>query len=91
MGYDSGTDDRSPDLPVSKSSEMITCWLEKVDGTDKGIRFTVRASGTEPKIKIYLECHSNDSISAETGAAQMLDRIKLEWFNNPCLILEKKP
>ena len=91
VGYDSGTDNHSPDLPVSKSSEMITCWLEKVDGTDKGIRFTVRASGTEPKIKIYLECHSNDSVSAETGAAQMLDRIKLEWFNDPCLILEKKP
>ena len=90
VGYDSGTDDHSPDLPVSKSSEMITCWLEKVDGTDKGIRFTVRASGTEPKIKIYLECHSNDSISAERGAAQMLDRIKLEWFNDPCLVLEKK-
>ena len=91
VGYDSGTDDHLPDLPVSKSSEMITCWLEKVDGTDNGIRFTVRASGTEPKIKIYLECHSNDSISAETGAAQMLDSIKLEWFKDPCLILEKKP
>ena len=91
VGYDSGTEDHEPDLPVSKSSEMITCWLEKVDGTDRGIRFTVRASGTEPKIKIYLECHSNDSVSAATGAAQMLDRIKLEWFNDPCLILEKKP
>ena len=91
VGYDSGTDDRTPELPVSKSSQMITCWLSKVDGTDEGIRFTVRASGTEPKIKIYLECHSNDPISAERGAAQMLERIKQEWFYDPCLIMEKKP
>lgn len=91
VGYDSSTDDHTPDLPVSKSSQMITCWLEKFDGIDEGIRFTVRASGTEAKIKIYLECHSNDPGSAEMGAAQMLEHIKLEWFNDPCLIMEKKP
>lgn len=91
LGYDSSTDNHTPDLPVSKSSQMITCWLEKVDGTDEGIRFTVRASGTEPKIKIYLECRSNDPISAEKGAAETLERIKLEWFSDPCLIMEKKP
>ena len=91
VGYDSGDDSHRPDLPVSQSSQMITCWLEKVDGSDEGIRFTVRASGTEPKIKIYLECHSKDRISAENGAAQMLKCIELEWFNGPCLIMEKKP
>ncbi len=91
VGYDSSTEDHTPDLPVSSSSQMITCWLEKLDGTDEGIRFTVRASGTEPKIKIYLECHSHGPISAEMGAAQMLECIKLEWFNDPCLIMEKKP
>ena len=91
VGYDSSTDDHIPDLPVSRSSQMITCWLEKLDGTDNGIHFTIRASGTEPKIKIYLECHSNDPTSAETGAAQMIERIKLEWFNDPRLVMEKKP
>ena len=91
VGYDSSTDDLTPDLPVSKSIEMITCWLKKIDNTDEGVRLTVRASGTEPKIKIYLECHSNDPISAEKGATQMLELIKLEWFNDPCLIMEKKP
>lgn len=90
VGYDSSTDDHTPALPISKSSQMITCWLKRFDGTDEGIRFTVRASGTEPKIKIYLECHSSDPRSAEMGAAQMLERIKLEWFNNPCLIMEEK-
>ena len=91
VGYDSSTDDHIPDLPVSKSSQMITCWLEKVDGTDEGVRFTVRASGTEPKIKVYLECHSTHPLSAEMGASQMLERLKREWFNDPCLIMEKKP
>ena len=91
VGYDSSTDDHVPDLPVSKNSQMITCWLKKNDGTDEGIRFTVRTSGTEPKIKIYLECHSHDPISAKMGAAQTLELIKLEWFNDPCLSMERKP
>ena len=91
LGYDSSTKDHIPDLPVTRSSQMITCWLEKLDGSDNGIRFTVRASGTEPKIKIYLECHSHNPTSAKTGAAQTLDCIKKEWFNDPCLVMEKKP
>ena len=49
-GYDSATPDNIPVLPCSKSSQMITCWLDGFLG-DEGIRFTVRASGTEPKIK----------------------------------------
>lgn len=49
-GYDSAKEDKVPDLPVSASSQMITAWLEG-STTDDGIRFTVRASGTEPKIK----------------------------------------
>lgn len=44
-GFDSATLDGKPKLPVSKSSEMITCELEGE------VRFTVRGSGTEPKIK----------------------------------------
>lgn len=49
-GYDSGTKDNVPILPSSYNTQMITCWLSETD-TDQGIRFTVRASGTEPKIK----------------------------------------
>lgn len=91
VGYDSSTVDHKPDLPVSKSSQMITCWLERLDGVDEGVRFTVRASGTEPKIKIYLECRSSDPVSAEVGAVKALERIKLEWFSDPALVMEKKP
>jgi phosphoglucomutase len=44
-GYDSATSDHIPMLPTSKDSQMITCVL------DDQVKFTVRGSGTEPKIK----------------------------------------
>lgn len=44
-GVDSAAADGKPVLPVDASSQMITCELEG------GVRFTVRGSGTEPKIK----------------------------------------
>ena len=56
-GYDSETKDHRPTLPSSSSTQMITCWVEgdhsvkDVEEAHDGIRFTVRASGTEPKIK----------------------------------------
>ena len=57
MGYDSKANDHEPDLPTSPDIQMITCWLkgkpacnESIHG-DYGVRFTVRTSGTEPKIK----------------------------------------
>ncbi len=53
IGYDSATADHAPELPTSKD-EMITCWLSEIS-SDQGIRFTIRASGTEPKIKSKLK------------------------------------
>ena len=50
IGYDTATENHIPELPVSSDSQMITCWLSATSG-DHGVRFTVRASGTEPKIK----------------------------------------
>lgn len=54
--YDSGTQDNKPILPCSSSSQMITCWLTGFPNT-QGTRCTVRASGTEPKIKRRLSLH----------------------------------
>lgn len=48
-GYDSTREDKKAVLPLSTVSPMITCELEN------GVRFTVRASGTEPKVKFYTE------------------------------------
>lgn len=50
LGFDSSTANHVPALPCSSSSQMITCWLSGTSD-DEGVRFTIRASGTEPKIK----------------------------------------
>lgn len=44
-GYDSGTADNKPTLPVDSNTQMLTLWL------DRDVRFTLRGSGTEPKVK----------------------------------------
>lgn len=74
VGYDSKSKDHSPDLPVDKSSQMITCEL------DDGAVFTVRGSGTEPKIKLYIECRAKSSEKAKKGANEILQDLLREWF-----------
>lgn len=49
IGYDTSTADHRPLLPVSPSTQMITYWFEN------GTVCTLRTSGTEPKIKYYVE------------------------------------
>ncbi|KAL9002906.1 MAG: hypothetical protein Q9188_004197 [Gyalolechia gomerana] len=49
-GYDSATENSIADLPKDPNSRMTTCWLEG-SKLDDGVRFTIRTSGTEPKIK----------------------------------------
>ncbi|KAF2088430.1 phosphoglucomutase-2 [Saccharata proteae CBS 121410] len=73
-GYDSATEDHVPVLPVSKDSQMITC---EVEGD---VRFTVRGSGTEPKIKLYIECKAESSEKAQLGADGVLEDLLREWF-----------
>jgi phosphoglucomutase len=53
---------------------MITCEL------DDGSRFTVRGSGTEPKIKLYIECVGKSSSAAKAGANEVLSDLLREWF-----------
>ncbi|CAI2166348.1 14746_t:CDS:10 [Funneliformis geosporum] len=59
IGYDTSKPDNQPVLPTSKSSHMITFGLEN------GCILTLRTSGTEPKIKYYLELSGNDKEEAE--------------------------
>ncbi|PIC39448.1 hypothetical protein B9Z55_011130 [Caenorhabditis nigoni] len=49
IGYDNSKPDNKPVLPLSTSSEMVTFFLKTGSVT------TLRASGTEPKIKYYIE------------------------------------
>lgn len=78
IGYDSNTADHVPDLPVDESSQMITCVVEG------GIRFTARGSGTEPKIKLYIEAVASEEeggmVSAKSKAKAMQHAIVEEWF-----------
>jgi len=74
LGYDSKSKDHKPDLPVDVTSQMITCEL------DDGAVFTVRGSGTEPKIKLYIECQGKSSREAKEGANGILQDLLREWF-----------
>jgi phosphoglucomutase len=74
LGYDSKSQDHKPDLPVDVASQMITCEL------DDGAVFTVRGSGTEPKIKLYIECQGRSSEEAKEGAKEILEDLLREWF-----------
>ncbi|PVI07423.1 phosphoglucomutase-2 [Periconia macrospinosa] len=74
VGYDSKSKDHVPDLPVDASAQMITCEL------DDGARFTVRGSGTEPKIKLYIECSGKSSEEARNGANEIQADLLKEWF-----------
>lgn len=53
IGYDSSTADQLPTLPVSSSSQMITFKF-----ADQAGEVTLRTSGTEPKVKYYIECRA---------------------------------
>lgn len=74
VGYDSGTADHKPELPVDAKTQMITCELED------GVRFTVRGSGTEPKIKLYIEASAESSEAAKKSAEEVQEDLFREWF-----------
>ncbi|THY61980.1 hypothetical protein D6C99_01058 [Aureobasidium pullulans] len=74
IGYDSATPDNKPTLPVDKSSQMISCEL------DGNVHFTVRGSGTEPKIKFYIEGSASTSAEAKSSAHEVLEDLMKEWF-----------
>ncbi|KAK3708998.1 hypothetical protein LTR37_011162 [Vermiconidia calcicola] len=73
LGYDSGTKDNRPELPVDATAQMITCELDDVV-------FTARGSGTEPKIKLYIEARDESSAKAKVQAYEVLQDLLKEWF-----------
>nr|OQO31751.1 hypothetical protein B0A51_00653 [Rachicladosporium sp. CCFEE 5018] len=73
LGSDSGTADGKPTLPVDASAQMLTCELEDVV-------FTCRGSGTEPKIKLYIEAKGRSRVEAAELAKDVLADLMREWF-----------
>ncbi len=53
---------------------MITCELSG------GAVFTARGSGTEPKIKLYIEARADNVATAKLEAEEVLRDLLLEWF-----------
>ncbi|KAJ5111222.1 hypothetical protein N7532_001757, partial [Penicillium argentinense] len=75
-GYDSATPDNKPELPVDPTSQMLTLWL------DKGVRFTFRGSGTEPKVKFYIESRAEPHAphrDATQAACDAFTTLLHEW------------
>lgn len=79
IGYDSTTPDHIPTLPVSAGSQMITVSLQG-EGSEV-IRFTARGSGTEPKLKVYIEARGDSSEAAKKSAKEVWDLLAQEWFS----------
>ena len=85
VGFESSTLDNKPLLPVDAASQMITAVLEPIEkpqnDQDLSVRFTCRGSGTEPKLKVYIEGKSSTN---EADAIEIADdcweTLKKEWF-----------
>lgn len=81
IGYESTTADKVPVLPVDATSQMITSVLKAADGSEGTVRFTCRGSGTEPKLKVYIEGKSEESEKrAEELAVRCWRTLREEWF-----------
>ncbi|GMM57002.1 phosphoribomutase [Maudiozyma humilis] len=81
-GFQSDTTDNKPDLPVDPSSQMITITAkpEYGDAKDELIRCTMRGSGTEPKLKIYIEASAASESRANALTRLTWDTLEKEWF-----------
>ncbi|KAK8803680.1 hypothetical protein WA158_001374 [Blastocystis sp. Blastoise] len=72
LGYDSNTQDGKPTLYVDPNAHMITYTFKE------GPVVTIRTSGTEPKIKYYMECHG----TTKEEAQNLLDDFSSEFLKN---------
>ena len=77
VGFDSSTEDHKPTLHVDPTAQMIT-----VEGQLQGetVRFTCRGSGTEPKLKVYIEARAETGDKAGLIARKCWEILRTEWF-----------
>lgn len=79
IGFDSSMHDGKPVLYVDPSSQMITVKLS-THRQDEYIRFTARGSGTEPKLKVYIEAKAKTEKRSEELAIDVWNVLRSEWF-----------
>eukprot|EP01083_Nonionella_stella_P083236 230077_1 len=76
-GYDSSRPDKKSVLPVCPNAHMITFFFEN------GAVCTLRNSGTEPKIKYYLECKDASSQSDARSLVDTMTQCMIDEFLQP--------
>ena len=78
-GYDSRTADKKPTLATSKSSPMLTLRFKN------GCVVQLRASGTEPKFKYYIEMRGEPGVGREEMEKELMkvSRLVLEEICRP--------
>eukprot|EP01116_Phalansterium_solitarium_P023725 TRINITY_DN8464_c0_g1_i1.p2 TRINITY_DN8464_c0_g1~~TRINITY_DN8464_c0_g1_i1.p2 ORF type:complete len:588 (-),score=211.57 TRINITY_DN8464_c0_g1_i1:188-1951(-) len=69
VGYDDSQPDKQPLLPVSKSTQMVTFTF------DNGCVATLRGSGTEPKLKYYVEFSGQDPATVHRVLNEIVDAV----------------
>lgn len=79
-GYQSDTPDHIPLLATDPNSQMITCEMVLVEQPTSRVRFTIRGSGTEPKLKVYIEARTTTEQASIALAKFTWDVLKEEWF-----------
>lgn len=80
LGFQSDTTDNKPTLFVDPNSQMLTIIAKKNGTTNEVVRFTMRGSGTEPKLKVYIEACSKSEKEAQDLAKLTWDTLRKEWF-----------
>jgi phosphomannomutase len=77
LGYDTKYDDGKLILPQVRDSHMVTFTFEN------GATATLRNSGTEPKLKFYVECSSEESPEVAEALLQQLTKAMIHDFIQP--------
>src|SRR5690606_205330 len=86
LGYDNSQPDCKAILPTMPKDHMITFTFE-----DDSV-LTLRNSGTEPKLKFYIECFDkNDVKIAESKARELLQAMTNDWVKPNEFGLKVKP
>ncbi|EEP81344.1 conserved hypothetical protein [Uncinocarpus reesii 1704] len=73
-GLDTGAPNNTPELPIDSTSQMLTVW------SDHGLRFTLRSSGTEPKVKIYIESCCPAREDAVAAVCEVFSAVLMDWI-----------
>lgn len=79
IGFQSDTIDGKPELYIDPNSQMITCKLT-TENENEIIQFTARGSGTEPKLKVYIEAKAGDEKRSQFLANDVWKTLRDEWF-----------